>query len=183
MATFLLIDSGGVLITSLQNVNERIRAKKIRLISPDGEQFGIVTIEEALKKAEDYDLDLVEVAPNADPPVCRIMDYSKYKYQQEQKEKDARKKQSQIVIKEIKLRPKIDVHDLDVKKKHIKRFLKDGARVKITVMFKGREMVHTELGKQLLDNIIDEFNGQCVPESEPKLDGKNLTMILIPSSK
>ncbi len=177
------MDNGGVLITGLQNVNEKIRAKKVRLISPDGEQFGILPIDEALKRAEDYDLDLVEVAPNADPPVCKIMDYSKYKYQQEQKEKDARKKQSQIIIKEMKLRPKIDVHDLDIKKKHIKRFLNDGARVKITVMFKGREMVHTELGKQLLDKIIEEFNGQCAPESEPKLDGKNLTMILIPSSK
>jgi len=177
------MDNGGVLITGLQNVNEKIRAKKVRLISPDGEQFGILPIDEALKRAEDYDLDLVEVAPNADPPVCKIMDYSKYKYQQEQKEKDARKKQSQIIIKEMKLRPKIDVHDLDIKKKHIKRFLNDGARVKITVMFKGREMVHTELGKQLLDKIIEEFNGQCAPESAPKLDGKNLTMILIPSSK
>jgi len=175
------MDSGGVLITSIQNINDKIRAKKVRLISPDGEQLGIVAIDEALKKAEDYDLDLVEVAPNADPPVCRIMDYGKYKYQQEQKEKDARKKQSQIIIKEIKLRPKIDMHDLDIKKKHIGRFLKDGARVKITVMFKGREMVHTELGKILLDNIIKEFNGQCVPEADPKLDGRNLTMILIPS--
>lgn len=171
------------LIGNTPRINEQIRARKVRLIDPDGRQVGIVSLEEALDRSIRMDLDLVEVSPHSDPPVCRIMDYGKYKYEQEQREKEARKKQSQIVIKEIKIRPKIDTHDLEFKKRHMERFLKDGARVKVTVMFRGRELAHPDLGKRLLDRIAEDLEGLAEPESEPKLDGRNMVMVLIPGSK
>lgn len=161
-------------------VNEEIRAREVRLVGPDGNQIGIKSLEEALSLAEDVDLDLVEVAPQADPPVCKIMDYGKYRYEQTVKMKEARKKQSVVVFKEMKLRPKIDVHDYEIKRKHIERFLRSGYKVKVTIMFRGREMSHTELGAQLLDKLADELSELGVVESKPKLDGRNMQMVMAP---
>ena len=161
-------------------VNEGIRAKEVRLVGPDGKQIGIKPVEEALRIAEDMDLDLVEVAPLADPPVCKIMDYGKYRYEQTVKMKEARKKQSVVVYKEMKMRPKIDRHDYEIKRRHIERFLKSGYKVKVTVMFRGREMSHTDLGHSLLRQLAEELAELGTVESEPKLEGRNMQMILAP---
>ncbi|MEO0248909.1 MAG: translation initiation factor IF-3 [candidate division WOR-3 bacterium] len=161
-------------------VNEGIRAKEVRLVGPDGRQIGIKPVEEALRIAEDMDLDLVEVAPLADPPVCKIMDYGKYRYEQTVKMKEARKKQAVVVYKEMKMRPKIDRHDYEIKKRHIERFLKAGNKVKVTVMFRGREMSHTDLGMSLLQQLAEELAELGTVESEPKLEGRNMQMILAP---
>jgi translation initiation factor IF-3 len=130
--------------------------------------------------AYEKDLDLVEVAPNADPPVCKVMDFGKFRYQLEISEKEKKKKQTQIVIKEIKLRPKIDKNDLNTKKKQIEKFLEKGNKVKVTLSFKGREIVHSELGMNILNNIMDDLNGKCIVEQRPKLDGYNIVMMLDP---
>ncbi|MBE0447817.1 MAG: translation initiation factor IF-3 [Actinobacteria bacterium] len=164
-------------------VNERIRTPRVRLISEDGTQLGIKPTEEALKIAYDAGLDLVEVAPQADPPVCRIMDYGKFRYEQTQKVKRARKHAATTVIKEMKFRPKIDNHDFEVKKRHIMRFLEGGAKVKVTIMFRGREMAHTELGRKLLDRIAEEVSDLGKVEAYPKLDGRNMVMVLAPVVK
>ncbi|MCL6471859.1 MAG: translation initiation factor IF-3 [Firmicutes bacterium] len=164
-------------------INERIRSPRVRLISHDGTQLGIKPIDEALRIAYDAGLDLVEVAPQADPPVCRIMDYGKYKYEQTQKAKRAKKHAATLVVKEMKLRPKIDNHDFEVKKKHIIRFLEDGAKVKVTIMFRGRELAHTDLGKKLLDRIAEEVSNLGKVEAQPKLDGRNMVMVLAPVVK
>jgi len=161
-------------------VNERIRAPQVRLVGPDGAQIGIVPTTDALRRAQDLDLDLVEVAPLADPPVCRIMDYGKYKYERDVRQKEARKRQSRIEVKEMKMRPKIDPHDYGVKKGHIVRFLNQGARVKITIMFRGREMAHTELGRKLLDRLTEDLRELATVETFPKLDGRNMTMVVAP---
>lgn len=153
---------------------------RVRLISEDGTQIGIVPTDKALSIAYEKDLDLVEIAPNADPPVCKIMNYGKYKYQQELLEKEKRKKQSLIVVKEIKLRPKINANDLNTKKRHIEKFLKNGNKVKITVMFKGREIVYKEMGENLLNSIIEDLKHKCVVEQKPKLEGYNMTMVVAP---
>lgn len=150
----------------------------VRLISEDGNQVGIVAVQKALSLAQSKDLDLVEIAPDADPPVCRIMDYGKYKYKLEIMEKEKRKKQSHIVIKEIKLRPKIDTNDLNTKIKHIERFLKNGNKVKVTVMFKGREIVHKEIGDNLIDKILKSLEGKYVVDQRPKMEGHNMVMVL-----
>jgi translation initiation factor IF-3 len=163
-------------------VNEGIRAKEVRLVGPDGKQIGIKPVEEALRIAEDMDLDLVEVAPLADPPVCKIMDYGKYRYEQTVKMKEARKKQAVVVYKEMKMRPKIDRHDYEIKKRHIERFLRAGNKVKVTVMFRGREMSHTDLGRSLLQQLAEELAELGTVESEPKLEGRNMQMILNPLS-
>ena len=152
----------------------------MRLIDPDGNQLGIKSAREALNIALDFDLDLVEIAPQATPPVCRIMDYGKFKYEQTQKAKKAKKHQSTIVLKEIKLRPKIEAHDFETKKKHVRRFLQAGAKVKVTIMFRGREMTHTELGKKLLERLAGEVADLGVVESIPKLDGRNMIMTMAP---
>ena len=152
----------------------------MRLISPEGEQLGIKAISEAQAVADELNLDLVEVAPQADPPVCRIMDYGKYKYQQSQKMKAARKKQSIIVVKEIKMRPKIGDHDYETKKRHVERFIKHGDKVKVTIMFRGREMTHTELGRRILDRLISEIEDIAQVESAPKMDGRNMVMVFSP---
>ena len=149
----------------------------------DGEQIGIVSTQDALRQAQDLDLDLVEVAPQADPPVCRIMDYGKYKYERDIRQKEARKKQSRVEVKEIKFRPKIDRHDYDTKKGHVVRFLRAGARVKVTIMFRGREMAHTELGRKILDRLIAELGDIDVVESMPKQDGRNMVMVIAPTKK
>jgi len=149
-------------------------------VGADGSQVGILDTDAALKMAEEADLDLVEVAPQADPPVCRIMDYGKYKYEQAVKQKEARKKQSQIVVKEMKMRPKIDRHDYETKKGHVVRFLRQGAKVKITIMFRGREMSHLELGRRLLDRLAEDVVDVAKVEVPAKVDGRNMTMVLNP---
>jgi translation initiation factor IF-3 len=161
-------------------VNERIRADQVRLISPTGEQLGIKPFKEALEIARNQDLDLVEVASQADPPVCRIMDYGKFKYEQTQKVKRAKKHQSQVVIKEMKFRPKIEEHDFETKKKHVRRFLEAGSKVKITIMFRGRETTHAEIGRGILDRLAADVDDLATVEAQPKLDGRNMTMVLAP---
>ena len=150
------------------------------MIAEDGSQAGIIETGEAIMMARERDLDLVEVAPNASPPVCKIMDFSKYKYQLEISEKEKRKKQTQIVIKEIKLRPKIDKNDLSIKKKQIEKFLKKGSKVKVTLSFKGREIVHSELGMNIMNSIVDDLGDKCIIEQRPKMEGHNIIMILNP---
>lgn len=150
------------------------------MVGPDGKQIGIKPLEEALRLAEEMDLDLVEVAPLADPPVCKIMDYGKYRYEQTVKMKEARKKQAVVSFKEMKMRPKIDRHDYEIKRRHIERFLKAGHKVKVTVMFRGREMSHTDRGMELLRQLAEEVSELATVESEPKLEGRNMQMILAP---
>jgi len=142
-----------------------------------------VSTQEALRRAQELDLDLVEVAPQAAPPVARIMDYGKFKYERDIRQKEARKKQSRIEVKEIKFRPKIDAHDYSTKKGHVERFLKAGSRVKITIMFRGREMAHTELGRRILDRLVADLEGVAVVDSAPKQDGRNMVMVIAPAKK
>lgn len=150
------------------------------MVDTDGNQLGIMPLREALRIAEERQLDLVEIAPQAKPPVCRIMDFGKYKYEQSKKEKEARKKQKIVEIKEIKMRPNIEDHDFFVKAKNASRFLKEGDKVKATVIFRGREIVHTQLGKQLLVRLAEELKELSNVERQPKLEGKNMIMILSP---
>jgi translation initiation factor IF-3 len=153
----------------------------VRLIGEDGEQVGVLRIEDALRYAQERDLDLVEVAPEAKPPVCRVLDYSKYKYEQAQKQKQARKHQQQITIREIKFRPKIAQHDYDTKKGHVERFLRHKDKVKVTIMFRGREVTHPERGVAILDRLADELSEFAIVEQRPLQDGRNMTMMLGPS--
>lgn len=161
-------------------VNEIIRVPEVRLISARGGQLGVKSREEALKMAREEGLDLVEVAPLAKPPVCRIVDYGKYRYEQEQKAKKAKKHQATIVVKQIKLRPKIDPHDFKTKTRHIQRFLEHGARVKVTIMFRGRELAHPEIGKGLLNRVAEEFKDLSKVDFSPKLEGRDMIMVLAP---
>ena len=161
-------------------INERIRVPELRLIGPDGQQVGIVKRDEALAYAREQDLDLVEIAPEAKPPVCRVLDYSKYKYEQEQKRKAARKHQQQVTVREMKLRPKIATHDYETKKGHILRFLKHGQKVKVTIMFRGREMAHPERGEALLRKVADEIAEFGTVEQQPNQEGRNMTMVVAP---
>jgi len=149
-------------------------------VGADGSQIGIVETTDALRRAQDLDLDLVEVAPQENPPVCRIMDYGKYKYERDVRQKEARKRQVRVEVKEMKMRPKIDPHDYATKKGHIERFLKAGARVKVTIMFRGREMAHTELGRKLLDRLSVDLKELATVETFPKLDGRNMVMVMAP---
>jgi translation initiation factor IF-3 len=164
-------------------VNERIRAPEVRLVGPKGEQIGIMTVAEALKLAAEADLDLVEVAPTARPPVCRLMDYGKFKYESAVKARESRKNQTQTVVKEIKLRPKIDPHDYGTKKGHVERFLKAGDKVKVTIMFRGREQSRPELGFRLLQRLAEDVDGLGFVESAPKQDGRNMIMVIGPHKK
>ncbi|HLB62525.1 MAG TPA: translation initiation factor IF-3 [Actinomycetota bacterium] len=164
-------------------MNERIRAAQVRLVGADGAQIGIVPTPDALRRAQELDLDLVEVAPQANPPVCRIMDYGKFKYERDIRQKEARKKQARVEVKEIKFRPKIDPHDYATKRGHVERFLRAGARVKITIMFRGREMSHTELGRKILDRLVEDLADLAVVEAVPKQDGRNMIMVIAPSKK
>jgi translation initiation factor IF-3 len=161
-------------------VNDRIRVPRVRVVGADGAQVGILDTSAALELAAQQDLDLVEVAPQADPPVCRIMDYGKYKYEQAVRQREARKKQSLIVVKEMKMRPKIDRHDYETKKGHIVRFLRGGAKVKVTIMFRGREMVHPENGERLLLRLAQDVGDIAKVDTPPKLDGRNMTMVMSP---
>jgi translation initiation factor IF-3 len=160
--------------------NERIRVPEVRLIDENGQQVGIMRTQEALRYAQDRDLDLVEVAPDAKPPVCRVLDYSKYKYEQNQKQKAARKHQQQINVREIKFRPKIAQHDYDTKKGHVERFLKGRDKVKVTIMFRGREMAHPERGEMILNRLAEDLGDLAVVEQRPQQDGRNMTMMLAP---
>jgi translation initiation factor IF-3 len=162
-------------------INERIRVPEVRLIGEDGSQIGIMKTPDALRYAQERDLDLVEVAPESRPPVCRVLDYSKYKYEQAQKQKAARKHQQQITVREIKFRPKIAQNDYDTKKGHVTRFLKHKDKVKITIMFRGREVTHPERGVALLERLADELGELAIVEQRPIQDGRNMTMLLAPS--
>jgi len=161
--------------------NERIRVPEVRLIDETGQQVGVMRTDEALRYAQSRDLDLVEVAPDARPPVCRVLDYSKYKYEQAQKQKAARKHQQQITIREIKFRPKIAEHDYSTKKGHVERFLRHKDKVKITIMFRGREVTHPERGVMILDRLAEDLGELAVVEQRPIQDGRNMTMLLGPS--
>jgi translation initiation factor IF-3 len=152
-------------------------------VGADGQQIGVVDTREALRQARDLDLDLVEVAPQADPPVCRIMDYGKFKYERDVRQKEARRKQSRTGLKEIKFRPKIDPHDYATKKGHVERFLRAGNKVKITIMFRGREMAHTELGRKILDRLVGDLGESIVVESMPKQEGRNMIMVIAPNKR
>jgi translation initiation factor IF-3 len=161
--------------------NERIRVPEVRLIDENGNQVGVMRTNEALRYAQERDLDLVEVAPEARPPVCRVLDYSKYKYEQAQKVKQARKHQQQITIREIKFRPKIAENDYKTKKGHVERFLRHKDKVKVTIMFRGREVTHPERGVMILDRLAEELSEVGVVEQRPLQDGRNMTMMLGPS--
>ncbi|MEG1831114.1 MAG: translation initiation factor IF-3 [Raoultibacter sp.] len=161
-------------------LNEEIDAKECRLIGYDGSQMGIYVVTEAQKVADADGLDLVEIAPNAQPPVCRIMDYGKFRYDQAIKAKQARKNQSKIETKEMKFRPKIDVGDYTTKKKHVLRFLEAGSKVKITIMFRGREMAHPEQGLTILERLADDLKDMAVIENQPKMEGRNMHMLISP---
>jgi len=157
-----------------------ITARELRVIGPEGEQLGILEKHNAIAAAEDIGLDLVEVAPTADPPVCRIMDYGKYKYEQSKKAQLAKKNQKIILIKEVKIRPKTDMHDLETKAKHARRFLEEGNKLKITVRFRGREIVHIDRGKMVLERLMLMLEDITVVESPAKMEGRNMVMILAP---
>ena len=163
--------------------NDRIRAREVRLIGPDGDQLGIKALPEALQLARSLDLDLVEVAPMATPPVCRIMDYGKFRYEESQKAKESRKKTLQVSIKEVKFKPKIGKGDFDTKVRHLKEFLEDGHKVKVTLQFRGREMAHPELGSKILDAVIEELGAAAKVEAYARLEGRNMTMVLAPEKK
>ncbi|MFC5887148.1 translation initiation factor IF-3 [Kitasatospora sp. CM 4170] len=164
-------------------INDRIRVPEVRLVGPSGEQVGIVPLAKALELAQEYDLDLVEVAATARPPVCKLMDYGKFKYESAMKAREARKNQAHTVIKEMKLRPKIDPHDYDTKKGHVVRFLKQGDKVKITIMFRGREQSRPELGFRLLQRLANDVQDLGFVESSAKQDGRNMIMVLGPHKK
>jgi translation initiation factor IF-3 len=164
-------------------INDRIRARQVLLIGGDGTQYGVKPLPEALSMAREQGFDLVEVAANADPPVCRIMDFGKWKYEQDQRRKESRKRATNVVIKEMKFRPKIDGHDFETKMKHVERFLGEGSKVKLTIMFRGREMAHPEIGRKILERVADQVTEYATIESAPRQDGRNMTMVLNPLRK
>jgi translation initiation factor IF-3 len=173
------VNQGGP-ISSEPRINDRIRVPEVRLVGPEGEQVGIVPIGKALELAAEADLDLVEVAPMARPPVCKLMDYGKFKYESAQKAREARRNQALTVVKEMKLRPKIDPHDYETKKGHVERFLKQGDKVKITIMFRGREQSRPELGFRLLQRLAEDITELGFVEFSPKQDGRNMVMVVAP---
>jgi len=175
-------DPGGHISTELR-INDRIRVPEVRLVGPNGETVGIVPTDQALKLAQEADLDLVEIAPQGKPPVCKLMDYGKFKYENAQKAREARRNQTNVVIKEMKLRPKIDQHDYETKKGHVVRFLRAGDKVKITIMFRGREQHRPELGFRLLQRLAEDVTELGFVESSPKQDGRNMIMVLGPHRK
>lgn len=167
-------------ISKEQRVNHEIRCREIRLIGNEGEQLGVMNPRDALRLAEEQGLDLVEVAPQAAPPVCRIMDYGKYKYEQNKKDREAKKNQKIITIKEVKLRPNIEEHDFNTKVRRAEKFLQDGDKVKITIMFRGREITHAESGRELCERVEEEVAHIAKVEKRPKVEGRNMTMMLVP---
>ncbi len=162
-------------------MNESIRADKIRVVGADGEMKGVMSVREALALAEEAGLDLVEISPNTDPPVCKILDYGKYKYEQQKKAAEARKKQKVIDLKEIKIRPGIEQHDYEVKMRAAKKFLEGGDKVKVTMRFRGREMAHLQIGRELLEKMQQELSPVSKVEYAPKLEGRQMVMILVPA--
>ena len=164
-------------------INERIRVREVRLVDPDGQQLGIKPVPEALAIARNLDLDLVEVAPTANPPVCRIMDYGKFKFDEAQKAKESRRKTVNVGVKEMKYRPKIGPGDFDTKTRQVAKFLNEGHKVKLTIMFRGREVFHPELGKKILDRVAETIGEEGKIEFEPRLDGRNMTMVLAPNKR
>jgi translation initiation factor IF-3 len=170
-------------ISTELRINDRIRVPEVRLVGPNGETVGIVPTDQALKLAQEADLDLVEIAPQGKPPVCKLMDYGKFKYENAQKAREARRNQTNVIIKEMKLRPKIDQHDYETKKGHVVRFLRAGDKVKITIMFRGREQHRPELGFRLLQKLAEDVSELGFVESSPKQDGRNMVMVLGPHKK
>ena len=165
------------------NVNENVRANEVRLIDAEGKQLGVVSRDEALRIASEAELDLVEVAPNSSPPVCRIMDYGKYRYQQAKKVKDAKKKQTVILVKEVKFRPKTEEHDLEYKIAHIKRFLAEGNRAKVTIQFRGREIANPGMADRVVNRIIEDTQALALLDQHPKMEGRRLTFVLRPATQ
>jgi translation initiation factor IF-3 len=163
-------------------INWDIKAPEVRVIDSDGKQVGILSLKSAMKIAEEKGLDLVEVAPNSQPPVCRIMNYGKYKYQQSKRVQEARKHQTVILVKEVKVRPRTEDHDFQFKLRHVKRFLEEGNKVKISMLFRGREIAHPEFGKEMLNRFIEGVKDLMVIEQAPRLEGRNMVMILAPKS-
>jgi len=163
-------------------INEMITAEKVRLVGADGEMAGVVGIAEALVAAEEAGLDLVEVSPNADPPVCKVLDYGKYKYEQQKKAAEARKKQKTVDVKEVKIRPGIEDHDYGVKMRNARRFLEGGDKVKVTMRFRGREMAHQDIGRDLLEKMKGELAEISKVEYEPKMEGRQMIMVLAPGT-
>ncbi|MSO39092.1 MAG: translation initiation factor IF-3 [Ilumatobacteraceae bacterium] len=163
--------------------NERIRAREVRVIGPDGAQLGIKTVPDALALAREIDLDLVEVAPLANPPVCRIMDYGKFRYEESQRAREARKKTAHVTVKEVKFRPKIGRGDFDTKVRHVQGFLAEGHKVKVSLQFRGREMAHPELGSKILDEVIEKILSVGKVETQARLEGRSMTMVLVPDKK
>jgi translation initiation factor IF-3 len=163
--------------------NERIRAREVRVIGPDGAQLGIKTVPDALALAREIDLDLVEVAPLATPPVCRIMDYGKFRYEESQRAREARKKTAHVSVKEVKFRPKIGKGDFDTKVRHVQGFLAEGHKVKVSLQFRGREMAHPELGSKILDEVIEQISSVGKVETQARLEGRSMTMVLVPDKK
>jgi len=161
-------------------VNEDINAESIRVVGDDGEMLGVMSVDQALGKAEAVGLDLVEISPNSDPPVCKILDYGKFKYQAQKKANEARKKQKTIEVKEIKMRPSIERHDYDVKMRAINKFLDEGDKVKVTIRFRGREFLHQELGMQMLQRVRDEIEEKAKVEAVPKMEGRQMVMVVAP---
>jgi len=164
-------------------INDRIRAREVRLIGPEGDQLGIKPVPEALRLARSFDLDLVEVAPNASPPVCRVMDYGKFRYEEAQKAKESRRKSVQISVKEVKFRPKIGKGDFNTKVRHLIGFLEDGHKVKVTLQFRGREMAHPELGSKILDEVLEAAGPLARVDNQARLEGRSMSMVLSPDKK
>ncbi len=162
-------------------VNRRIRIPEIRLIGPDGSQMGVFQTRDAMRKAEEFGLDLVEISPTARPPVCKIMDYGKYKYEKAKREKEAKKHQTVIHLKEIKMRPMTEEHDIQTKVRHIRKFIEEGDKIKVTIQFRGREMAHRELGMKVVDRIKQELGESVVIDRMPRFEGRFLTMFLSPA--
>ncbi|KAA3623168.1 MAG: translation initiation factor IF-3 [Proteobacteria bacterium] len=166
-----------------QRVNEQITSQQVRLIGSDGQQIGVVSREDAMERASDESLDLVEISPNADPPVCRVMDYGKFLYNASKKKQEARKKQKQIVVKEVKFRPGTDVGDYDVKIKRLAKFLQEGNKAKVTLRFRGREMAHQELGMKMLKRVESDLEEYATVEQHPRMEGRQMVMVLNPIRK
>jgi len=164
-------------------INARIRAREVRLIDESGQQVGVITLREALDMAQERGFDLVEVAPNAVPPVCRLMDYGKYRYEQTKKEREARKNQSQQELKELRVKPKTDEHDLEVKANQARRFLQRGDKVKFTVRFRGRELAHPDIGREILERLVEDLRDVAMLDQKPVMEGKSISMILSPAKQ
>ncbi|MEY3723684.1 MAG: hypothetical protein RI992_610 [Actinomycetota bacterium] len=173
----------GEVISTEPRINDRIRVPEVRLIGYDGEQLGVTAIDKALKLSEEIGLDLVEISPDANPPVCKIMDFGKYKYEIAQKAREARQNQTHIVVKEMRLRPNIEPHDYETKRNHIERFLSGGDKVKVTIQFRGREQSRPEMGYRLLQKLAEELAEVSIVEFAPKQEGRNMTMVLGPAKK